>query len=60
MNGASRETLLRRVEYGGRKGRRAAKRLAALPLGGWEVVIGAAYALVFKENCKLLKATVSP
>lgn len=57
MSGASIDTLLRRVQYGGRKGRRATKRLAALPLGGWEVVIGAAYALVFEAGHQLLEST---
>ena len=42
---ASVATLVRRMDYGGRKGRRAEKRLQALAMGAhWTVGIGASYA----------------
>jgi hypothetical protein len=39
--GASVATLRRRASYGGRKGRRAARRLASWP--GWQIEIAAAF-----------------
>lgn len=57
---ASVDTLVRRMAYGGRKGRRAEKRLRAQVMGArWSVGIGAIYALAFNEGMKLLETSGS-
>jgi hypothetical protein len=52
VSGTSTETLWRRVGYGGRKGRRAAKRLAdrVIRADRWTVGVGAAYAARWASN----------